>query len=255
MINMLMDGDFPKIWTIVLVCLILYRELENGYFKGFVPYLKTVSFRPYIRILVFFGIFLVAVFFLDPFLSTKTVQFKHQTWAILVADFGGFLGRQVNPWVFLTLFYGVGILWQRRMLPRWSFGGLLSGTLTVLLASVFKFCFLRARPYAELGHLSFFNVAGILEDDRAYQSFVSGDVAIVAGISCYFLYQLRNTFFLRWLVLLLPLATGFARIYAGKHWPSDVVLAMGLGLLMAKFVSQYETALATKSAEFEIKLK
>ena len=83
-----------------------------------------------------------------------------------------------------------------------------------------KFISLRARPYAGMGPYSFFNPAGFLEDARAFQSFPSGDVGIIAGPAAYFFFQIQNRG-IRWLIWLFPLSTALSRVTFNKHWPSD----------------------------------
>jgi membrane-associated phospholipid phosphatase len=119
------------------------------------------------------------------------------------------------------------------------FSALLSSFVTALIVTVFKFLSLRARPYAEFGPFSFFNFHGLTQDARAFQSFPSGDVGVVAGAAAYLFFTTKNRFS-GVLIFLLPLCTAFARMSANKHWPSDTLFAIGLGLIAAKFVRDYK---------------
>lgn len=220
----------------VLVLLVVWFEWRSGYFRGFLKYLKSFSIKPYARLI--FQIFLVTalLFALDPFLI-RWVQSFESPFSSWIVSVGSFFGRK-NWWVLLFTYLAVLIV-RAQPARKLIFSALAANAITALFCVILKFTVLRARPLIGLGAYSFFNFEGVQRDAGVFQSFPSGDVAIVAGAAAYFFYAFRS-WFLRLFVFLFPLATAFARMSLNKHWPSDVFFAIGLGLVSAQFVWQYQ---------------
>ncbi|MDP3920884.1 MAG: phosphatase PAP2 family protein [Candidatus Omnitrophota bacterium] len=231
-------GALPKIITIIIIAAVLIGQWRAGYFRRIAAYAGAVGRKFYLRgILIPVVPLLACIMLLDPALMSAARSWQHPVAAFL-GSFGGMLGRNIHPWMFLAFLYCAGLLARRKALSNAAFGACLSAVLAAALSFALKFLFLRARPYGDFGHLSFFNFDGVLKDARVYQSFTSGDVAIVAAIA-FFLFKV-NAHFSRWFLILLPLCTAFARVYANKHWPSDVFLAVWVGLCSASFIYHYE---------------
>lgn len=230
-------GAWPKIAAIVFVVTAFIAQYRAGYFHGFA--LKTIRWKIFLKNNIIPLFFLaVGAVVLDPFVLSL-LQSVPPSFAASLADFGGALGRHVHPWLFLAVLLLISICFKNVWLRACVFGSLFSAFLASLFSFIFKFSFLRARPNTDLGHLSFFNFEGLFKDSRAFQSFPSGDVVVVAAISFYFFFQFKKNA-IKWLFVLLPLSTAFARVYANKHWPSDGIVAIALGLIAAKVVFQYE---------------
>ena len=226
----------PKHIQAALVLLVVWFEWRRGYFKGFSAYLKLFSIKPYIRstaVIVAVTVFLLC---LDPLLIRLVQGFQSPTsnWVVQV---GSFFGRK--NWMVLLSVYLVLLIAQSRFGRKLVFSALLANVTASVLCTILKFTVLRARPLVGLGAYSFFNFDGFQKDAGLFQSFPSGDVAIVAGAVSYCFYAFRNRL-LKVLIFLLPLATAFARMSLNKHWPSDVFFSMGLGMISAQFVWQYQ---------------
>lgn len=223
--------------TGVALALILFLEIRKGYFKGFGQYLKSLSWESYRLFFLILPVLTALVLFWD-------VALLHQVQAIanphihFIIEFGGHAGKKL--WVFIVGSYMVTCLinWERGR--RLVFGALLGSALTGLVCYGLKFLFLRARPGSELGSFSFFNPNGLLKDENMFQSLPSGDVAIVAGAVSYFFYACRKHY-VCWPLFLLPVSTAFSRVSLNDHWPSDTVLAIGISLIAAQFLRNYQT--------------
>ena len=232
-------GALPKISVVVFVIVIFFNEIRKGYFDNMKTFSQTFKPKIHVITLICVVVAIAGVFLFDPYLL-KTLQGLPGSFPQKIADFGGMIGRNVNPWFFLGTVYLAAVVIRQRKWQQVVFGSLFSCVCASAISSILKFLFLRARPIAELGHLSFFNLSGLAKDARAFQSFTSGDVAVVAGIAGYLFFGMKNQY-LRWIVLLFPIATSFARINGNKHWPSDTVMAMILGICMGYIVTSYET--------------
>lgn len=95
-----------------------------------------------------------------------------------------------------------------------------------------RIIFGRARPYTGFGNSSFNFLKG-LEQDKA--SFISGHAAVAFGISNILSHQIDNpvaTVGLFGLASLTPLA----RLYADKHWFSDVFIGTALGIFVSNAI-------------------
>ena len=211
-------------------------EVRDGYFKGFGRYLKTFSLKPY-RLPLAALLLAALLMIFDPMLL-PLVQNQDSLLASFVTSFGGSMGRSSNCWIFLIVCYLIAWLAKLKKERKLLFGALLSSFITSGLATFFKFLLLRARPEAELGPYSFFHFEGLIYDERMFQSFPSGDVAVVAGAAVFFFYALKNRV-AKWLIFLLPLCTAFARVSVNRHWPSDTAIAMSLGWIAAAWVWNY----------------
>ena len=231
-------GAFFKIATIVFVIVLFGFQWSQGYFRKLGLSLKTAGIGiPPAPLFTLFLLGMAAVT-ADPYLL-KLIRESAHPFSKFIASFGGFLGRNIHPWAMVFLLYIAGWVSRRRVLSKVAFGCLVSAVLASICTFLLKFIFLRARPYAMMGHLSFLNWAGLSEDARKFQSFSSGDVAVVAGIVFYLFITLKQHF-LKWFLVLLPLSTAFSRIAANKHWPSDTFISMAVGFIVARFVIHHE---------------
>lgn len=205
-------------------------------------YSKTIRQTSYGKWFLILIAVTTAIFLVDPLLLRGIQSIHHPIWMSLV-EFGAWFGRGYNLWfliigtyIFLTVIKK--IKWARR-----SFGVLLSVVISAVISFVVKRAFLRARPDVNLGHLSFFHLNGLFHDKSTFQSFPSGDVAIVAGAAAFLFYAIKNQY-LRWAILAAPVLTALSRMSLNRHWPSDTVFPFGMGLIVALLVWQYQKCLA-----------
>ena len=230
----------PRIWESpakaaigIAIVVMLIQEWRKGFFRNFRSYPKTVPFKPYAVIAGLFFILFLLAFSQDRILLDKVQGLKGPFWSCVLL-FGRNIGENIKFWSILLAFYWISRGLRSAKGSSLAFGALLASSLTGLLAHILKSIFMRARPYATPNPYSFFNYHEILHHSRAHQSFPSGDVALVAGAAGYLFFSIPNPFF-RLLMLLVPLANAFARMSLNRHWASDTVAAMGLGLMTALF--------------------
>lgn len=207
-------------------------QIYSGYFRDFPGYFRSIKLNVP-KVIIFTalaGFVFAAALFLDPY-AAKAARDAAGKPAEMIWNYGGEMGKSI--WIFLALAYFLSV--RNPGARNLVFGALLGTCLTGLSATILKWTVLRARPYTELGHGSFFNMAHFGTDNRNYQSFPSGDVAIVAG-ACFFLFPAFRKNIGAWVFLLTPLATAFARMHWERHWFSDTAAAMILGAFISYFV-------------------
>ena len=222
----------PKVLTISAVVMVAFLEIFQGYFRGWKTcwqqggWLRLDGTHAAV-LCVLMGL----MFFGDPAVR-GAIQAHDDSWAAAAfSNFGHQLGRYL--FVILAGLYAAGLALKNRESCRMVFGMILTSAVTALLITLLKFTFLRARPFAGLGPLSFFHWKGLIHDDRTFQSFPSGDVAIVSGAAAYLFYMLKQPL-LRWLPVMALLSTVFSRISRNRHWPSDTIGSILIALIVAK---------------------
>lgn len=235
----------PKALMIVMITLISVLELRSGYFRGFLPYLKNVKLAPYLLILLVSAAGVLCVTFADEAL----LRFLRELGPGILKDFlipiGGFLGKFYGLWLILAGLYLLFYVLKQRDTAGCFFSAILSSALSGLLAHIIKHLFQRARPFTDNGPYHFFDLQGLLESSREFQSFPSGDVAVVAGAIGYLFLRLKGSP-LRYFLLVLPILTGFSRVANNKHWPSDALLAIGIGFAAGYFMYQFRLSRSLK---------
>jgi membrane-associated phospholipid phosphatase len=240
-------GLHSKPLTGILIALIVVLELWRGYFKGFKGYCRSFSIKPYLFVLVLIPILVLLLLPFD-YTILRFVQSLNETPVRYFYYFGSQMGDDI--WIYIFAVYFLFLAFKRESTPA-VFGAILGVALTGLLATILKMILMRARPMMEMGPFSFFNLDAILKDEGHFQSFPSGDVAIVAGAATYFFFALKNP--VRYLIFLIPISTAFARVSLHRHWPSDVLTSIILSIIVARFLTDFadsrKTICSTKPHE------
>ncbi len=224
----------PKIFVGVLLFMTLVQAVRNGDFKSFKNFNKKFSLRFYLPLLISFPIVIACLLPFDSFFRSVL---NASPWLKGITEFGSFIGDNFKFWM---IFVGIHLVLRWMKKEDWAkkfFGAVLGGAFAGLTVHLLKFVFLRARPYVGLGPFTFFDYQGFLSDHRGFQSFPSGDVALVAGAASYLFYSTKSRF--RWLIFLLPLSTALARVYLDRHWVTDTVGSIFLGLILSRLVGDY----------------
>lgn len=230
----------------VVFTLMCIMEIRSGFLKPLKSYLKTISLKPFLWLLVMavMGALLILPF--DSSLILKIQGHQHPLLDPAVL-WGASMGKANGAWGPLAVLYFIFYFARSPKAREWFFGAVLSSALTGLAAHILKFIMMRARPYNNLGPFHFFDIHGFMQDDRAFQSFPSGDVAIASGAAAFLFLSLRPRSF-SWLFLLIPLLTAFSRIDLNKHWPSDTAFAFLISFTLAKFTLDYIYFLRARQA-------
>lgn len=235
---------FQAVWSflhikalvpVFLVAAVLIQSF-TGYFRFIPGYFRSLKFDARKFFLLAFMAF--AAFWIAFLLDTQagaSAEDAAGKFAEMIWNYGGQMGRSI--WVFLAFAF-ILASWNKR-LRGLVFGALLGTAFTGLSATILKWLVVRARPSTDLGHHSFFNWEHFGKDNRDFQSFPSGDVSIVAG-ACFFLALASGK--KPWIVffILTPAATAFARMHWERHWLSDSVTAMLLGIFWGSLIWGYE---------------
>ncbi len=240
---------WQKIGVGIALALMIIQEFRKGQLRHFPAYLKTLNFRPYAVLLGSFAVLFFPVFLLDRSLMDNIQSLKGHFWeaALFV---GRNIGENVKFWFFLLGFYWTARLFRSAKWSSQLFGAILSSALAGLSAHFLKSVFMRTRPSETPDPYSFFNYHNASENLKSYQSLPSGDVSLVSGAAAYLFFLVPNPFF-RTVLLIFPFANAYARMNLNRHWPSDTVMGMGLGILCAWFLwkfSEYQRSF--KKASF-----
>lgn len=232
------SGYWMKIGIIIAVALTVILEARSGYFSSF----KRFSAAGFTGAPLFFY---PAVFFAVLFAFFWDANILHFLQSLndpataLVSGIGRFLGKKML--VVLIGFYLVSAVFRHVSVHRMVRGMLFASALSGLVITVLKFTFMRARPSGGLGPYCFFNLDGTMHGQHVFQSFPSGDVAVVAGAFGYLFYAVKSKY-LRLLCVLTVLATALSRIQRNSHWPSDTLAAFAIGFAVSRWITAQEGA-------------
>ncbi len=229
-----MDFFHPKLITFTLAVSVYFWEWKGGRLRELGSRIRKIKIGFYLRLLALFFLIAIGLFFVDLDLLRFVQNLNYPSFNA-ISRLGGFLGREINPWLFLIAWYFLGLVFHRLAWMAVSFRAIFSSTLASIFCQIPKLLFLRARPNSNQGPFSFFNFEAFSSGGGRFYSFPSGDVVVVAAMAYFVMLQTKNLF-LRIILFLLPITTAIARMDANKHWPSDIVLSLGFGLICALFV-------------------
>lgn len=134
------------------------------------------------------------------------------------------LGGGMNPALVAIFFFVAGVVYAT---PRWTGWGLamtMSGALAGTIAQAIKTMVGRSRPELWFGNFHF--------TGGSASSFPSGHTVGAFAIAGVLVFGSRSRA-LQVIAFLLATGVGFARIFAFRHWPSDVIASALVGLATA----------------------
>jgi undecaprenyl-diphosphatase len=134
------------------------------------------------------------------------------------------LGGGMNPPLIVLFFLIAGVCYRERRWVAYAVAMAISGLTAGILAQIVKHLVGRARPELWLGPAHY--------APGSSTSFPSGHTVGAFAIAGVLMFASRNRP-LRVVAFLLALAVGLSRVFAFRHWGSDVFASMTLGLAAA----------------------
>jgi len=156
-----------------------------------------------------------------------------------IEDYDGFWIwiTQITHWVplyiiFLLLFISA-FYWRRALLA--VFSTLLTFFLTLMLTTVVKTYVARLRPNNEpLLH----DLIRVLQEPHNF-SFFSGHAASSFSVTTFVVLSLRRMYKWVYIFYIWPILFASSRIFVGVHYPGDILVGAGVGVLMAVLVYHF----------------
>ncbi|MDR0723895.1 MAG: phosphatase PAP2 family protein, partial [Endomicrobium sp.] len=142
-----------------------------------------------------------------------------------------FDSKDFNISFLVILLISLLILWQNKKETFWTNFALLTSVLAVGCAIVYfmKNYFERQRPPAVFNEGNI----NILYEKIHKNSFPSGHTEIAVTVSTFMLIQVKKYWYL---YIFFAVFSGFYRIYAGSHFPSDVFAGAFIGIISAYII-------------------
>ncbi|MCA6070156.1 MAG: phosphatase PAP2 family protein [Endomicrobium sp.] len=137
--------------------------------------------------------------------------------------------KNFNISFFVILIISIAILWRNKKDSFWTNLVLLASVIAITsIATFFLKCYFeRPRPLIVFGDE---NVNTLFEKKIHKNSFPSGHTSIAVAL-CAFMFMMVKKYW-RWYIFF-AVASGFYRIYAGSHFPYDVLAGATLGIISA----------------------
>lgn len=138
-------------------------------------------------------------------------------------------GGGMNPVLIVAFFLVAGVAYRERRWVSYAIAMGISGLMAGILAQIVKHLVGRARPELWLGPAHY--------APGSSTSFPSGHTVGAFALAGVLVFASRS-WPLRVIAFLLALAVGLSRIFAFRHWSSDVFASMTLGLVTAWVVTR-----------------
>jgi len=175
---------------------------------------------------------LIATFLIARFADARVTAWAEGLQSDATEDFVRILNRLgggMNPGLVVLFFLLAGIAYRHRAWIGYGIAMALSGVGAGLLAQMVKFATLRARPELWLGPFQ--------HAKSSASSFPSGHTVGAFALAGVLLFSSRSLP-LRVISITLAAAIGLSRIFAFRHWASDVFASAAAGLLVAWVVAE-----------------
>ncbi len=128
--------------------------------------------------------------------------------------------------IFLFPLFLIGLRQWRATLYKCIYALCISYLINALIA----FMWYRERPFRVL------HSKVLLDTSTLFDSFPSDHAALATCVAVIILFASRGR---GWIAVLLALLIAVSRVFAGVHYPSDVLAGIGVGILAALFVEHY----------------
>ena len=134
------------------------------------------------------------------------------------------LGGGINPAMIVLFFVIAGVAYRRQRWFEYGIAMAIAGIAAGVFAQIVKFAVGRTRPELWLGAFHYVRASAA--------SFPSGHTVAAFSIGGVLMIASRNTP-LRLIAFLLACGVAAARVFAFRHWPSDVLASALIGLMAA----------------------
>jgi len=217
-----------------LLLLLLLQSAESHDYREVRAQIRALRFDPSLLraalLRLFAGAIGVVVVWLvvdEPMLAwAEGIQSDFTEDAIRIVNrFGG----GMNPVLIVAFFLVAGVAYRERRWVQYAIAMGISGLTAGILAQIVKHLVGRARPELWLGASHY--------APGSSTSFPSGHTVGAFALAGVLVFASRNLP-LRVIAFLLALAVGMSRIFAFRHWASDVFASMTLGLVTAWVVTR-----------------
>lgn len=232
------DGIIFVYTLIFFIALDAYKKgFFNRFFRNFINEIKEKK--------KFFISAVLIIPFIIRFLDLKlTVYFRdnHTPFLTSLAKLGNLFGY--GKFIFSLLATGalIATLLNNKKLKNLFYMALSCSLITSGLNLLWKTIFYRQRPSIEYNPFFIFAYKHSIEAGKAfssiYASFPSGHTTSITGACIIFALYFKNIY-LKTFFCILPFLTAYARVYAQRHWLSDVFMAYVIGVIFA--ISFYKT--------------
>jgi membrane-associated phospholipid phosphatase len=234
----------PSAYLYLIFLFFLIYLVRKKYFHGFFfPAVQKIR-KNILFVLLFLVVTLFTIFLLDGPL-TSFVKTHRSEFAERIAGIGNILGKgDTFIFAFPVTAFVIAMLFKKEYYQKVFALSAASAFLAGILVQALKIIFARARPCAEVSHLSFFNWDRVFAGEKIFNadflSMASGDV-ITAMSLCVPLFYFSKHRMIRCIFLLIPVFVCFGRLYCLAHWASDVFVALGIGAFIGiVFCEKYE---------------
>ncbi len=150
------------------------------------------------------------------------------------------LGGGMNPVLIVVFFALAGLFYQHRRWLAYAIAMAFAGLGAGLVAQIVKFATLRARPELWLGPFQ--------HARSSASSFPSGHTVGSFALAGVLFFGSRN-WPLRIIAIVLASAVGLSRIFAFRHWASDVFASAAAGLLVSWVITNFVIRLTSGERE------
>jgi len=149
------------------------------------------------------------------------------------------LGGGMNPVLIVIFFALAGVSYRHRRWVAYAISMAVAGLGAGLVAQIVKFATLRARPELWLGPFH--------HARSSASSFPSGHTVGSFALAGVLFFGSRN-WPLRIIAIVLASAVGLSRIFAFRHWASDVFASAAAGLLVSWVITEFVIRLTSGEA-------